>query len=126
MTRAADSCQTRKVGGVLEQREALIRLEGLSELDDAGHVLAVVGEVVVAQTVVKACRDGMAQQRRITKTSVAADTCQIGKDGGGRTYSSDVKPLFAIKPSPRYLAASASRLLSQRLQARANGRGSKE
>ena len=38
---------------VLERREALIRLEGLRELDDAGHVLAAVGETVALQTVVK-------------------------------------------------------------------------
>ena len=38
---------------VRERGEALIRLEGLRELDDAGHVLAVVGEIVVKQTVVK-------------------------------------------------------------------------
>ena len=40
--------------GVLERREALICLEGLSELDDAGHVFAEVGEIVALQTVVKA------------------------------------------------------------------------
>ena len=39
---------------VLERREALIRFEGLSELDDAGHVLAAVGEMVPLQTVMKA------------------------------------------------------------------------
>ena len=39
---------------VLERGEALIRFEGLRELDDAGHVPAGIGEFVAAQTVVKA------------------------------------------------------------------------
>ena len=42
---------------VLERGEALIRLEGLRELDDAGHVLAAVGEIVALQADVKAHRD---------------------------------------------------------------------
>ena len=51
-------------GCVLERGEALIRLEGLCELDDAGHVLAKVGEVVVHQTAKKAYRDGNSKQGR--------------------------------------------------------------
>ena len=51
--------------GVLERGEALICLEGLRELDDAGHVLAAVGETgAPAQTVVKAHRDASSKQGR--------------------------------------------------------------
>ena len=50
--------------GVLERGEALICLEGLRELDDAGHVLAVVGEIVELQTIMKVHGDASSKQGR--------------------------------------------------------------
>ena len=50
--------------GVLERGEPLICLEGLRELNDAGHVLAEVGEAVGLQTVVQAHRSASSKQRR--------------------------------------------------------------
>ena len=65
---AADACQIGKVGGwrasALERGEALIRFEGLSELDDAGHVLAAVGEFIVLQTVMEARMSGQRNEQK--------------------------------------------------------------
>ena len=52
------------LAGVLERGEALIRFEGLSELDDAGHVLAVVGEIIVLQTVMEARMSGQGNEQK--------------------------------------------------------------
>ena len=49
---------------VLERGEALIRFEGLSELDDAGHVLAAVGEIIVLQTVMEARMSGQRSEQK--------------------------------------------------------------
>ena len=52
------------LAGVLERGEALIRFEGLSELDDAGHVLTAVGEIVVLQTVMEARMSGQRNEQK--------------------------------------------------------------
>ena len=49
---------------ILERGEALIRFEGLCELDDAGHVLAAVGEIVVLQTVMEARMSGQRNEQK--------------------------------------------------------------
>ena len=50
-------------GNSLERHQRAILLEGLRELDDARHILAVVGEVVVAHTAIGGTKPSRASDR---------------------------------------------------------------